>query len=112
MPLIVLILMPVHLICSQNLFDWEISVFANLRFEKDWLVLLSCSQTPDCRVSMVGGEGNELHFCGLLGPSVLEERNSAVLLSDTDSKLVVIIFSSYPKLFVNVWIQDIRMLKL
>ena len=61
---------------------------------------------------MVGGEGDELHVCGLLGPSVLEEGGFAVLLTDTDSKLVVIIFSSYPKLFVNIWIQDIRVLKL
>ena len=60
---------------------------------------------------MIGGEGNELYVCWLLGPSVLEERNFAVILSDTDSKLVVSIFSSYPKLFVNIWIKDIWVLK-
>ena len=61
---------------------------------------------------MVGGEGDELHVCGLLGPSVLEERNFAVLLSDTDTKFVIPSSSGpYPKLFVNIWIQDIRVLK-
>ena len=61
---------------------------------------------------MVGGEGNELHVCGLLGPSVLEEGGFAVLLSDTDSKLALrIFFGPYPKLFVNIWIKDIWVLK-
>ena len=62
---------------------------------------------------MVGGKGNELHFCGLLGPSVLEEGGFAVLLSDTESKLAFhILLGPYPKLFVNIRIEDIRVLKL
>ena len=61
---------------------------------------------------MVGSECNELHFCWLLGPSVLEERNFAVLLSNTDSKLAFrIFFGPYPKLFVNIRIEDIWVLK-
>ena len=61
---------------------------------------------------MVGGEGDELHICGLLGPSVLEKGGFAVLLSDTDSKLALrIFFGPNPKLFVNIWIKDIWVLK-
>ena len=61
---------------------------------------------------MVGGKGNELHFCWLLGPSVLEKRSFAVLLSDTDCELAFhILFGLYPELFVNIWIEDIWVLK-
>ena len=61
---------------------------------------------------MVGGEGDILYLCWLLGPSVGQERRPLSSFPNADGEPVRgVRFGFYPEYFEYIRIQDIRVLK-